>query len=48
MPFADLNYLPIKSEFIHYVVDDYPLRLIALDTLHPGKAGGILCEERLE
>ncbi|MFP6755595.1 MAG: phosphodiesterase [Alphaproteobacteria bacterium] len=46
--FADLAYLPIKSEFIHYVVDDYPLRLIALDTVHPGRVGGLLCEDRLE
>ncbi|HIC73212.1 MAG TPA: phosphodiesterase, partial [Alphaproteobacteria bacterium] len=46
--FADLAYLPIKSEFIHYVVDDYPLRLIALDTVHPGRVGGVLCEDRLE
>src|SRR5215510_172072 len=35
-------------EFIHYVVDDYPVRLIALDTAVPGKGEGALCERRLD
>lgn len=44
--FADHGYLP-RAGFLQYVVEDYPLRLIALDTLIPGKGGGLLCEERL-
>jgi Icc protein len=44
--FAGDGYLP-REGFLHYVVDDYPLRLIALDTLVPGEAGGALCAERL-
>jgi 3',5'-cyclic-AMP phosphodiesterase len=35
------------SDFVQYVIDDYPVRLIALDTNLPGKAEGILCHERL-
>lgn len=33
--------------FMQYVVHAGPLRLIALDTLIPGQAGGRLCHERL-
>jgi 3',5'-cyclic AMP phosphodiesterase CpdA len=36
------------GEFLHYVVEDYPLRLVALDTLIPGAPGGSLCAERLD
>ncbi len=44
--FADHDYLP-KSGFLHYAIDHLPLRLIALDTLVPGRPHGELCEERL-
>ena len=40
------GYLPAK-DFLHYVVEDFPLRLIALDTMIVGEDGGTLCEERL-
>jgi 3',5'-cyclic-AMP phosphodiesterase len=33
--------------FIQYVVDDWPVRLIALDTNIPGHHAGALCAERL-
>jgi 3',5'-cyclic AMP phosphodiesterase CpdA len=45
--FRDHSYLPMKAPFLHYVVEGYPLRLVALDTLVPGQVGGLLCEERL-
>lgn len=35
------------SEFLHWVIEDYPLRLIALDTVIPEAPGGRLCAERL-
>ena len=35
------------GEFLHYAVEDYPLRLIALDTVIPGAPGGRLCAARL-
>ncbi len=44
--FSDHAYLPRNDEFLHYVVDDYPLRLIALDTLKPGEIGGEFCPAR--
>jgi 3',5'-cyclic-AMP phosphodiesterase len=34
-------------EFVQFVVDDLPLRLIGLDTLVPGKGEGALCARRL-
>jgi Icc protein len=40
------GYFP-PAGFLHYTVEDYPLRLVALDTSIPGENGGTLCEERL-
>src|SRR4249920_2791088 len=45
--FADHSYLP-PSGFLQYTIEDRPVRLIALDTLEPGKSWGELCEERLD
>jgi Icc protein len=39
------RYIPAAG-FQHYVVEEFPLRLIALDTVVPGEGGGALCEER--
>ncbi|OSQ48291.1 phosphodiesterase [Thalassospira alkalitolerans] len=41
---------PVKdgAAFVNYVVDDYPLRLIALDTLDEGKPGGVLGADQLD
>jgi Icc protein len=44
--FAGDGYLPAAG-FLHYTVEDHPLRLVALDTVIPGEAGGRLCDERL-
>ena len=44
--FAGAGYLP-KGGFLNYVVEDWPLRLVALDTHVPGEVGGALCAERL-
>ena len=44
--FSDHAYLP-KRGFHQYVIEDHPVRLIALDTLIEGKGGGTLCAERL-
>ena len=40
------GYLP-RQGFLNYVVEDYPLRIVALDTLVPGEGGGALCADRL-
>jgi Icc protein len=45
--FVGDGYLPAAG-FLHYTVETYPLRIVALDTLLPGSGGGILCEERLD
>ena len=46
--FAGDGYLPSDGEFLHYVVEDYPVRLIGLDTTIPGAPGGIMCARRLQ
>ena len=40
------GYLPAQG-FLHYTVEDQPLRLVALDTVIAGEPGGRLCAERL-
>ncbi len=45
--FPDHAELCDNPDFIQYTVEDYPLRLIALDTIVPGKSGGDLCPARL-
>lgn len=41
------RYLPTGGAFLQYTVEDWPVRLVALDTLIPGEHGGELCAERL-
>ena len=41
------GYLP-RQGFLDYAIEDYPLRVVALDTLVPGEGGGALCWERLQ
>ncbi|HEV8392569.1 MAG TPA: phosphodiesterase [Dongiaceae bacterium] len=45
--FAAHRYLPAGG-FVQYVIDEDPLRLIALDTLTPGAPHGELCARRLD
>jgi len=47
LAFPDHPHLPTDGDFLQYVVDDYPVRLIALDTVIPGESGGELCAQRL-
>ena len=44
--FSDGGYLPAMG-FLHFVIDDYALRIVALDTVIPGQGGGEMCAERL-
>jgi 3',5'-cyclic AMP phosphodiesterase CpdA len=37
----------LTGEFLQYAVDDWPVRLVALDTLLENRIGGRLCEQRL-
>ena len=41
------GYFPAKG-FLQYAIEDGPLRILALDTLVPGKHHGSLCMERLD
>jgi len=46
--FAAGGYLP-EGEFLNFSIDDeYPVRLIGLDTVIPGEGGGELCGRRLD
>lgn len=44
--FAEAGYLPAGSGFVTYSVDDYPVRLVMLDTLDPDSNKGDFCDER--
>jgi len=44
--FADKPWMP-KFGFIQFVIDDYPVRIIGLDTKIPDEVAGTLCSERL-
>ena len=46
--FADHGYLNQWQPFVQYVIDDWPLRIVALDTVVPTESGGRLCAERLD
>ena len=45
--FSHHAYMP-KTGFIHYAVEEYPVRLVCLDTLVEGEHLGLLCKERME
>jgi 3',5'-cyclic-AMP phosphodiesterase len=45
--FSDRGYLAPDSDFVHYAIDHYPVRLIALDTLSSGSNKGDFCRERV-
>ncbi len=45
--FADRGFLNDESTFIDYAVEDFPLRLIMLDTLNPESNKGDFCAERV-
>lgn len=45
--FADCQWLSPEGEFLHWCVDDFPVRLIGLDSTVPEKPWGELCPERL-
>ena len=44
--FSDLPYLPQSGDFLHYVVADQDLRLIAIDSTSPGERKGVFCQAR--
>jgi 3',5'-cyclic AMP phosphodiesterase CpdA len=46
--FPDHAYLPEDRRFLHYTVEDFPIRVIALDTVIPDQPHGMLCPERVD
>ena len=44
--FEDFSYLPKEGDLLHYVVDHYPVRLIALDSVAAGERKGVFCVRR--
>ena len=46
--FSYQDHIASCNSFIQYVIDDYPLRLVGLDTMVSGKPYGLLCHERLQ
>jgi 3',5'-cyclic AMP phosphodiesterase CpdA len=44
--FSTGGYLSRDSDFIDYAIEDYPVRLIAVDTLRSGSNKGDFCRER--
>jgi Icc protein len=45
--FSSCGYLPSDSDFIDYAIDDYPVRLIVLDTLSSNSNKGDFCSVRV-
>ena len=45
--FGDHAYLPRDGGFLHYVIEDYPVRLVALDSIAAGERKGVYCARRL-
>lgn len=46
--FSGSGFLSKQSEFIDYVVDDFAVKLVMLDTLHPTSNLGDFCDQRLQ
>jgi len=44
--FAHAPYLPKNGSFLHYAVEDFPMRLIGLDSVDAGERKGAFCAER--
>lgn len=45
--FPDHRYLPQSGGFLQYSVEDWPIRLVALDTVIENRMAGEMCTERL-
>jgi 3',5'-cyclic AMP phosphodiesterase CpdA len=42
-----IAHMPITAGFAHYAVEDYPVRLVALDSVLAGERKGVFCADRL-
>jgi len=46
--FEDHSYLPRDGKFINYTIDEFPVRIVALDSIVRGRVRGDVCGERLD
>jgi len=44
--FSDAPFLPRTGPSLHYAVDDFDMRLVAIDSTWPGERKGRFCEQR--
>jgi Icc protein len=44
--FDDKTYLPENGDFLHYTIEDYPVRLVAIDSTSFSERKGVFCPER--
>ena len=45
--FASSGWMPMEGEFIQYAVEDFPVRVLVLDSAVPGSPVGALCARRI-
>lgn len=45
--FDDHSYFSQGGDFLHFVVEDFPIRFVALDSVDAGERKGVFCAERL-
>jgi 3',5'-cyclic AMP phosphodiesterase CpdA len=45
--FGNTPSLPVSGEFLHYVLEDYPLRIVCCDSVIVDSAAGEMCPRRL-
>lgn len=46
--FKDHAYLRQGDDFVQYTIENWPVRVVAIDTMVPGQGGGALCARRLD
>lgn len=44
--FSHYAYLPQRGEFLHYVIEDHAVRLVAIDSTSQGERKGVFCAQR--
>lgn len=45
--FPEHAYLRQWDRFVQYAIEDWPVRIVALDTVIAGASGGMMCDERI-
>ncbi|MGI9374458.1 MAG: metallophosphoesterase [Hyphomicrobiales bacterium] len=46
--FADQEYIDVSTEFVEYEINDYPLKLVIIDTVSENSNKGAFCKARVE